>query len=35
VHPLQGGLDAWMALNFPVVSLTLPPTRAGESAAVT
>jgi hypothetical protein len=35
VHPLLGGLEAWMELNLPVVSLTLPPARAGEGAAVT
>lgn len=30
VHPLQGGLAAWMALGFPVVEPALPPARAGE-----
>jgi rhodanese-related sulfurtransferase len=28
VHPLQGGLAAWMALDFPVQKLDLPVTAA-------
>ena len=35
VHPLQDGLAGWMALNFPVVELVLPPARASEGAATT
>ncbi len=35
VHPLQGGLAGWMALNFPVVALELPPARTSEGAAAT
>jgi len=27
VHPLQGGLAGWMALDFPVQELQLPETR--------
>ena len=35
VHPLQDGLAGWMALNFPVVELVLPPAGARERAATT
>jgi len=31
VHPLEGGLAAWMALNFPVAAIQLPVIAAGES----
>ena len=30
VHPLQGGLAAWMALHFPVQQLQLPGTQESE-----
>ena len=29
VHPLEGGLAAWMALNFPVQALELPVAAGG------
>ena len=28
VHPLEGGLAAWMALNFPVRAVQLPVAAA-------
>ena len=31
VRPLEGGLAAWMALNFPVRAVQLPVVRADES----
>jgi 3-mercaptopyruvate sulfurtransferase SseA len=31
VHPLQGGLAAWMALHFPVQQLQLPETQESEN----
>jgi hypothetical protein len=31
VHPLEGGIAAWMALNFPVHARQLPVTAAGGS----
>ena len=38
VHPLQGGLAAWMALQFPVQQLQLPETQEsknGQTAVTT
>jgi 3-mercaptopyruvate sulfurtransferase SseA len=31
VHPLEGGLAAWMALDFPVRAVPLPVMPSGES----
>jgi 3-mercaptopyruvate sulfurtransferase SseA len=31
VHPLQGGLAAWMALQFPVQQLQLPETQESKN----
>ena len=31
VHPLEGGLAAWMALNFPVQARQIPATAADGS----
>jgi len=33
VHPLQGGLAGWMALNFPVETLQLPTIGEDRSRA--
>ena len=32
VHPLEGGLAAWMALNFPVQPVQAPGVTAGSGA---
>ena len=32
VHPLEGGLDAWMALKFPVHVVPVPVLAADERA---
>lgn len=29
VHPLEGGLDAWMALSYPIRPVQLPVAAAG------
>jgi len=29
VHPLEGGLAAWMALNYPVRAMQAPAVTAG------
>lgn len=34
VHPLEGGIAAWMALNFPVLPRQLPVTGGSNPASI-